>query len=407
MNNPLIDPYIVLKEVYTNGAYFKQALANAQIAPSSRAYTAKVCYGVLEKDVYLAYIIAKNCDKPPKTAVRLVLKIAVYMHEFMQKPRYMVADCAVELLKKLGKGGAAGFANAFLRAYALPELPCGGDERLAIEASAPLWLAKRVRRSYKSEAYNILTAPSPGVCVRIEKNGDKYLKGEYTKTPFDGVYIFRSFVRDGGYDDGDYTFQSLGSAAICSVIEPCDLLLDACAAPGGKSVLLSKKCKKIVAQELHSHRAELIRAYRARMHVENIDVRTGDAAEFSREFEGLFDAVLCDVPCSGSGVINENPDIKLFRKEEHLNEIVNEQKRILSNCAGYVKKGGSLYYSTCSVLPEENESVIHCFLEEKGDEFALCGLSCALEGRESGYGLKFLPHISSGAGFFVSRLVRK
>ena len=147
MNNPLTDPFLVLTKVYSEGAYLKQALADTPIEPINRPRTSKICYGVLEKDVYLGYIIWANCKKSPKAAVRLVLKIALYMLEFMGKHGYMVADCAVELTKKLGKEGAAGFVNAFLRSYKVPPMPDSADERLSIAASAPLWLAKKVRRS--------------------------------------------------------------------------------------------------------------------------------------------------------------------------------------------------------------------------------------------------------------------
>lgn len=406
MNNPLTDPYIVLNKVYSGGAYLKQALAESQIEPQNRPRTSKICYGVLEKDVYLSHIIGANCTRTPKSAVRLVLKIALYMLEFMGKHNYMVADCAVELCKKLGKAGAAGFVNAFLRSYKIPPLPQSADERLSVSASAPLWLAKKVRRSFKGEAEAILSAPSAGVCVRFEREEQKYLAAEHIKTPFKGVYIFKNFVRDEGYDRGDYTFQSVGSVAICSVISPCERLLDACAAPGGKSVLLSKKCGRVTSQELHPHRVELIQSYRERMGADNVFPVCGDASLFNPEWEGAFDAVLCDVPCSGSGVINENPDIKLFRQEGDIASLAALQQKILSNCARYVKAGGSLYYSTCSVLPEENDSAVHNFLEGNAG-FAVEQIDCALAYRRTKYGLQFLPHISLGAGFYVAKLVRK
>lgn len=406
MNNPLVDPYIVLTKVYSGGAYLKQALASSPIEPLNRPRTSKICYGVLEKDIYLGYVIAANCRKAPKSAVRLILKIALYMLEFMGKHGYMVADCAVELAKKLGKDGAAGFVNAFLRSYKIPSLPAGGDERLSVSASSPLWLAKRVRRSYKGEAEAILSAPSQGVCVRFERGEEEYLKGGYVKTPFEHVYIFKNFVRDCGYDAGEYTFQSVGSVAVCSVISPCANLLDACAAPGGKSVLLAKECGHLTSQELHPHRAELIKTYAKRMGADNISVVTGDASVFNQEWEGAFDGVLCDVPCSGSGVINENPDIKLFRREEDIASLTALQQKILSNCARYVKAGGSLYYSTCSILPEENDSAIFNFLQQDSG-FELCIPESPLAHKKTKFGLQFLPHISLGAGFFVTKLVRK
>lgn len=142
------------------------------------------------------------------------------------------------------------------------------------------------------------------------------------------------------------------------------------------------------------------------MGADNVFPVCGDASLFNPEWEGAFDAVLCDVPCSGSGVINENPDIKLFRQEGDIASLAALQQKILSNCARYVRSGGSLYYSTCSVLPEENDSAVHNFLEGNAG-FAVEQIDCALAYRRTKYGLQFLPHISLGAGFYVAKLVRK
>lgn len=160
MNNPLADPYLVLSKVYLGGQYLKQAIAATPVEPLNKNRTVKICYGVLDKDIYLEHIIAANTTERPKTAVRVILKTALYMLEFMGKHGYMVADCAVELTKKLGKGGAAGFVNAFLRSYKLPPLPTNADEALSVKCSAPLWLVKKIRRSYKGEVESILSAPS-------------------------------------------------------------------------------------------------------------------------------------------------------------------------------------------------------------------------------------------------------
>ena len=147
------------------------------------------------------------------------------------------------------------------------------------------------------------------------------------------MYAFPAFRRDAGYDEGKYTFQSVGSVAICYGIEPCGRLLDACAAPGGKSVLLAEQCARVTAFELHPHRAELIRAYAARMGVRNIDVVCRDSSQHDAAYDGAFDAVLVDAPCSGYGVIGENPDIKLFRREQDIAALHKTQTAILRACA--------------------------------------------------------------------------
>lgn len=406
MTNPLCDPYFILARVYQGGKYLKQAIAETPVEPLNRARTVKICYGVLEKDIYLDYIIGANTKKPPRAAVKIILKIALYMLEFMDKHGYMVVDSAVGLVKKLGKDGAAGFVNAFLRSYKIPAPPEKADEALSVKASAPIWLVKRLRRSYRSEAEEILSAPSHGVCVRFERGADKYLGKPHADTPFKDVYIFPNFVRDEGFFAGDYTFQSVGSAAVCSVVKPCGSLLDACAAPGGKSVLISKKCASVTACELHAHRVDLINAYTQRMGVEGVTAVCADSTVFKPEYEGLFDGVLCDVPCSGTGVINENPDIKLFRRESDIAELNAIQLAILENCSRYVKSGGRLYYSTCSVLPEENDSIVYAFLQGHS-EYSLEIPDSPLAHRKTKFGLQFLPHISLGAGFFVTQFIKE
>ena len=394
----------MLSKVY-GGKFLKQALSETPVEFINRPRTVKICYGVLEKDIYLDYIISANTLKPPKSTVKIILKIALYMLEFMDKHGYMVADCAVSLTKKLGKEGAAGFVNAFLRSYKIPALPEKTDERISIETAAPLWLVKRLRRSYKAEAAEILSAPSEGVCVRFESNAESYLDKPHITTPFENVYIFKNFTRDAGYDRGEYTFQSVGSVAICLAISPCANFLDACAAPGGKSVLISKKCKSVTSCELHSHRVELIKQYASRMGAENVNAVEADSSRFICGYENFFDGVLCDVPCSGTGVINENPDIKLFRKESDIEGLTKIQLEILENCSRYVKSGGKLYYSTCSVLPEENDSVVYSFLQRR-KEFALYIPESPLAHRRTKYGLQFLPNISLGAGFFVTSFIK-
>ena len=406
MTNPLTDPYIVLSKVYSGGKYLKQAIAESTVEPSNKNRTVAVCYGVLEKDVWLGYVISRNTQKAPKSAVRLILKIALYMLEFMDKSDYMVVDCAVELTKKAGKSGAAGFVNAFLRSYKIPPLPEKADEALSVSASSPLWLAKMVRRSYKSQAYDILSAPSLGVCVRFVRGEEEYLSKVHTDTPFKGVYIFKNFVRDDGFFAGDYTFQSVGSVAICSAICGGESLLDMCAAPGGKSVFLSRKFASVTACELHPHRVELIRAYCARMGADNVTPVCADGTAFNPAYEGAYDAVLLDAPCSGTGVINENPDIKLHRAAQDIPALCAKQAALLNNAARYVKQGGRLYYSTCSILPEENDTAAHNFLAAH-PQFELEIPSSPLAHKATRYGLQFLPHISLGAGFYLTCFKRK
>lgn len=401
MINPLTDPYLILSKVYCEGQFLKQAINSVPLEPSGKSRTVKICYGVLDNDLYLDYIVQSNCREKPKRPIRIILKIALYMLEFMGKKDYAVVDLAVSLCKKLGKEGASGFVNAFLRSYKVPPLPQKGEEYLSLKYSYPTWLVKKLKRSYKGEAEAIMAAKSPGQCVRFVRGEEKFLSLSHIPTPFKGVYIFENFAREEGFLNGDYTFQSVGSVAICAAISPVERILDACAAPGGKSVLLAEKCGFVTSCELYPHRVKLIEEYFARMGTKNAAAVCADSSVFNPDYEEKFDAVLCDAPCSGTGVISENPDIKLNRREEDIASLNKIQLAIVNNCAKYVKEGGTLYYSTCSVLPEENDSIAYTFLQQNPG-FVLSKPTSALGCSETKYGLQFLPHISLGAGFYLT-----
>ena len=405
MTNPLYDAYAVLQKVYGGGAFLKQALAETPVEELNRARTVKICYGVLENDLYLDFCIRSFAPKNPKLPVRILLKISLYLLLFMQKHRYMVTDNAVSLAKKLGKGGAAGFLNAFLRAFDASKLtlPTDRAERLSVQYSVPLFAVRRILAQYGEEAESILAHAPVRTFVRFAdaEAAKKYAEGA-EKTPFENLFSYARFRRDEGFDRGEYTFQSVGSVAICSVVEPCKDLLDACAAPGGKSVLLSQKCGHVTAFELHEHRARLIEAYASRMGAQ-VSVVCRDSSVHDEKYDGAFDAVLVDAPCSGYGVIGENPDIKFFRKEESLSALTDTQRAILRACAPYVREGGALYYSTCSLFAEENDGTVGAFLADH-PRFAVQELSCPLAHEHTKFGLQFLPHLSMGAGFYVCKL---
>lgn len=410
MTNPLADPYFVLSKVYGGGAYLKQALADTPVEECNRARTVKICYGVLEKDAWLDHCIRAFAPKSPKLPVRIVLKISLYLLLFMQKKKYMVTDNAVSLVRKLGKGGAAGFVNAFLRAFDADKvrLPQDALAALSLKLSYPAFALKRLIAEYGEEtAEKIASAAAEGVTVRFACGKEKiasYLEGAvYENTPFENVYRFRSFRRDEGYDAGEYTFQSVGSVAVADMVQGCESILDACAAPGGKSVLLSQKCGHVTSFELHPHRAALIESYAKRMHRDNITIVCRDSSVPDETYREAFGAVLVDAPCSGFGVVSENPDIKLFRKEADLAGIGRAQAAILDACAAYVKQGGALYYSTCSVLGEENDGIVGAFLA-KHAEFSSEKAASPLAHVQKKYGIQFLPHETGGAGFYFAKM---
>ena len=412
MINYFYDCYTILNKVYSEKSFIKQAINSTFIEEKNRAITTKTCYGVLDKDIELSYYISKLADKSPKLAIRTILKISMYAIKYLNKKEYSVTKNAVELVKKLGKGGAGGFVNAFLRKFINTniDLPKNQTEYLSVKYSYPEFAVKELLKTYgKDRTESIISAEnSKTSLVFYDINGEEYLKNlgvDFEATPFENVFLAKNFVRNEDYDKGLYTYQALGSVAICDVIEPCNKILDCCAAPGGKSIRLSYKCGEVVSFDVHEHRVTLIEEYKSRMGRENVTARVQDSKVLNESLLSSFDAVLCDAPCSGLGVVNDNPDIKLNREENSINELNCEQLGILRSVCKYVKIGGYLYYSTCSVLDRENIEIINAFMSDKTD-FEIVSIDSKLPHETIKGTNVFLPDISGGLGFYVAKLKR-
>lgn len=415
MVNLFYDSYRILTKIYSEKAFIKQAISSEVIEPINKNAVIKICYGVVDNDIYLEYLINKLCDKRPKLPIRILLKISIYCINFLNKAPYAVTDSAVELCKKLGKGGMSGFLNAILRKYiklsksGQINLPNEPIKYLSVKYSFPEFVVKRLINDYGYQtAEQIMSHEEVYTFLRFNSgvDGEEYLNNigyKFEKTCFSNLYALKNFTREEGFFQGKYTFQSIGSVAICSIVEGGKSLIDTCAAPGGKSVALSNKFENITSCELHPHRAKLIEDYALRMGSKNINVVINDATRLNEDFLNKYDAVLCDVPCSGFGVTKENPDIKLNREQENLEQLNKTQLQILTTCANYLKQGGYIYYSTCSVLKEENSEIISQFLSSNTG-FEVVDIDCGLPHVKDKFGLQFLPHLSMGAGFYICKM---
>ncbi len=408
------DSFNVLSKVYSDKTYIKQALSSTQIEPLNKARVTKICYGVLDKDITLEYFISKLCAKNPKLSIKILLKIGLYSINFLKTPPHLVTDTIVSLAKKMGKGGVSGFINAVLRNFVRNgvELSDKTDSKsLSIKYSCPDFIVKRLINAYGiGTAIEFLKHDEEKTYIRFNNgvDGVKYLTEngfEYCVTPFENLFEVKHFTLNDDFYSGMYTFQSIGSVAICSAFSGGEKLLDTCSAPGGKAVYLSDKFDFVTACDIHEHRVELINAYSKRMNKQNITATLKDSSTFNKEFENSFDGVLCDVPCSGTGVMKDNPDIKLNRTDNAIVELSKTQLKILKNSAKYLKVNGELIYSTCSVLKEENDEVISKFLNENKD-FEVVETTSKLAYLKTEFGLQFLPHISLGAGFYLTKLKR-
>ena len=198
------------------------------------------------------------------------------------------------------------------------------------------------------------------------------------------------------YKKGLFFIQDLSSQTTGELlgVQKNDRVLDMCAAPGGKSfsmALLMENCGEIVSCDIHPHRTELIKKGARRLGLDIIKPTVQDATQFNAEM-GVFDKILCDVPCSGFGIIRRKPDIK-YNKTENFEELENVQYQILSNSVNYLKENGIIVYSTCTVRKSENERIVNKFLENHKD-FKLISMETVM------------PSENGGDGFFKAKLAR-
>lgn len=382
-----------------------------------RAYVSRLFYGVLSKNVQLEYILGKLTAKRPKPAVAVVIKMGIYMLRFMEIPDYAVINTQVELIKKLGKKELAGFVNAVLRRESEVEVPVKSKNvlfSLSVDYSCPEWIVKKLLSEYGEDFTRAFLSASLPEKPHVRINERYIKKADFIKnltdfelTPF-GVYADYGELKK--LDSGLFTAQSLASCMAVNYYA-ADLrngvsVLDLCAAPGGKSVYIAElKKAEVTACDVYPHRVNLIRSYAKRMGA-NLTAMENDATKFNPEFNERFDCVICDVPCSGIGVMFGKPDILINRKESDIAELSRLQYEIITQASRYVKRGGYLNYSTCTVFKEENEGVVGRFLAENADFEPYKSIVKEVPVDRDGF-VRIYPQVSGADGFFVAKLRRK
>lgn len=409
--------YELLMQVFRDNAYASIALNAAlkEVAPSDKAYVTKLFYGVLERNVYYEYILQAFAAQKPKKPVATLIKMGYYLLENTSMPPYAAVNNIVSLCKAVGKGAAAGFINKALREFAPPALPPSGTEQyLSVAYSYPLWLTKELTATYGYDFTQNMLAHVPESKTHIRVNtatltpedfDEKYVKnkGEQDVVPtFCGYYMSRTVLDS--IPKSAYVVQSLASVAAVYAytydLPPIRDVLDLCAAPGGKAVLTALRTgAAVTACDIYAHRVEMIRKYAF-----GCDARVravqNDATVPRAEWAGKFDLVLCDVPCSGIGVAGAKPDILYNRAPQDIEALARVQARILETAAKYVKKGGRLCYSTCTVLRRENEEITQAFAQNH-PEFARVAVCSPLDETPS-YDMHLFPHTHGCDGFYVA-----
>ncbi|HQC54351.1 MAG TPA: transcription antitermination factor NusB [Clostridia bacterium] len=399
--------YNIIKDVYSKGAYVHVALGQAgkRVTP----LVTKIVYGTLENWLLLKYNLSLYYKKAPQNAVLILLLISSYCLKFLSIPEHAVVNASVDLITKIGKNEAKGFVNKILRIIATKDLVYPEKSSPVYEEvyyNLPFWIIRQVKADYKDEYEKILKpAPFGYEHIRINKNKISEYEFEskynfYKKTDV-GYFVNMSNQLQDLFRKGWLTIQSKGSIAVVDAIGDVShkLVLDVCAAPGGKSVYLAEKGAIVTACDVHAHRVNLINGYAYRVGA-NINILENDGTILNPEFINKFDVVLLDVPCSGLGVINRRQDIVFTKKESDISSLNKLQRKILDTSKNYVKVGGILLYSTCTILKAENEKIISAFLKENPN-FVL-DKNPNLEPKDGE--VQMLPINEGEEGYYIARL---
>ncbi|MBQ7474030.1 MAG: 16S rRNA (cytosine(967)-C(5))-methyltransferase RsmB [Oscillospiraceae bacterium] len=398
------------------------------------ALASAITLGVLQNREYFNYLISAFCTSSPgkmEGKVLTVLQIGVCQLVLLDRiPARAAVNETVALCKTAGLDRAKGLVNAVLRRIAerresLPEVPGKGTaDYLAVRYSHPLWLAERLikEKGYPfTEALfaadncpqpldiqiNTLRISTETYCRMLEEEGIAY---QIPAFPADCVSLSGGTVEMlPGFMDGFFYVQDRAARTAVDIagLRPGMKVLDACACPGGKSFAAAMNMEgkgDILSCDIHEKKLALVARNAERLQLSILRTECCDARRFDPAYTEAFDAVIADVPCSGFGVIGKKPEIRSKTPEE-IAELPAIQEKILDNLSRYVRPGGILIYSTCTILREENESVVEFFLDENR-AFSTCDFSIA--DRDSVNGCyTFYPNVDGTDGFFVAKLKKE
>ena len=430
----------VLVNCRTNGAWADAAL-NVQIrrdglSGADAALCSRIVYGVLQNQLLLDHYISAYCSQKPdhlQPPLLDILRIGAYQILFLDKiPDSAAVNESVELAKLFKRGQAAGLVNAVLRKISknkenLPEIPAQNPERyLSVRYSHPRWLVKRLLSVLGAEeTEKFLTANNDVAPMTAQVNPLKTSAEKLTaELEENGVTVKpHAWVPDclelsgtgdltalPAFREGDFMVQDPAARLVSLIadVKPGQKVLDVCAAPGGKSFSAAFAMKNqgmIQSCDLHENKLKRVRESAERLGITCIEAAPADGRVFKAEWESAFDVVLVDAPCSGLGIIRKKPDTR-YKKADELFALPVIQTAILENAARYVVPGGTLVYSTCTVMPEENEQVTDAFLAEhpefSRESFTLPEPVGKTDGR-----LTLWPQRHDTDGFYICRMTRK
>ncbi|MBF1194847.1 MAG: 16S rRNA (cytosine(967)-C(5))-methyltransferase RsmB [Fusobacterium periodonticum] len=383
--------YVAMKLIsfVDKGSYSNIVLNDAfkefYLTAKEKAFITEIFYGVLRNKNFLDYMIEKNTKVIKKEWIRNLLRISIYQLTFMSSDAKGVVWEATEIAKKHGIA-ISKFINGTLRNYLrnkdLEIKKLHDEKNYEILYSIPQYFCDILEKQYGSENLNqaiISLKKIPYLSVRVNKL--KYSEEEFEEflkekdiqiiKKVDSVYYVNSglIINSKEFKEGKIIAQDASSylAAKNLGVKPNDLVLDICAAPGGKTAVLAEEMEnkgEIIAIDIHQHKKKLIEENMKKLGIDIVKATVLDARNVNKQGR-KFDKILVDVPCSGYGVIRKKPEILYTKNRENIEELASLQLEILNSAADILKDGGELIYSTCTIISQENTENVEKFLNER------------------------------------------
>ena len=432
--------YKVLLDIEKNKNYSNMAInkhfKDVKISNQDRGLATEIIYGVIENKYYIDYMIdklSKVKTNKMEIYVKTLLRMGIYQIMFLNSiSDYAAVNETVNLAKKKNSK-VSGFINGILRNVIRQKEEIGkvktkdDVDYLSIKYSYDKWMIRNWMIHFGKEfTEELLEANNerPNIYLRtntlkitrdelIKKLEKQNIKAEKVNVVDEAIKVehLKDIENNSLYKEGLFTVQDVSSMLVGKVMNPKEnsLVLDVCSAPGGKTThmaTLMNNTGQVVPRDIYDHKLKLIKAASKRLGLTNVDVEEFDGMKLDRESIGKFDYVLADVPCSGLGIIRRKPEIK-YKEKEEFRQLPPIQKKILENASKYVKVGGTLIYSTCTIQDSENIDVVNEFLQ-KNKNFELVPIkevNVDLENQEKGY-MKIYPNVHNMDGFFISKLIR-
>lgn len=409
-----------------------EALQRCKLSSQDKKFASAMFYGVIERQLTLDAVIKKYSSRPMNKLsdeTREILRMGVYQLLYMDSvPESAAVNESVILAADNKNPAIKGFVNALLRGFIRDgkEIPTGENEfdNLSLKYSCPVWLVKKWVSEYGKHTALIMLETSMGrapVTVRVNTTriSSDELINEFAKEDIVAVKsetlencleikTGASVATSIAYNNGYFHVQDISSQLCCKALgaEENDIVLDICGAPGGKTFTIAELMNnkgRIYAFDLHEKRAQLIWKGAKKLGLDCISAGVNNGKEFNEKIP-VADKILCDVPCSGLGVIRRKPEIK-YKDGNDFEKLPEIQYQILKTSSEYLKVGGELVYSTCTLSRAENDEVIDKFLEENSS-FEKVNILCDMGKPFGDYKATIIPDVCNSDGFFISKIRR-